>query len=150
MPALFFEMNFFELGYIGLFAVCFLAATILPLSSEGVLLAFLFGGYDPFLSLLIASLGNIMGGSTNYWLGRIGNPGWLKTLGMNEQKILNFENRIQHYGYWSALLSWLPIIGDPILVALGFFRANWWRVFALMSLGKIARYSILILPWFIK
>lgn len=143
-------MDFFEFGYIGLFLVCFLAATILPLTSEGVLLSFLFAGYDPILSLIIASTGNILGGSTNYWIGRIGNPLWLSKLGVSENKIQQFEVRIVKYGYWIALLSWVPIIGDPLLVALGFFRANWWKVFILMSLGKIVRYTILILPWLIK
>lgn len=140
-------MEYFEFGYLGLFAVCFLSATILPLTSEGVLLAFLFSGYDPLVSLGVASTGNILGGSTNYWLGRIGNPKWLARLGIQEAGILKFEDRIKRFGYWTAILSWLPIIGDPLLIALGFFRAPWWRVFSLMSFGKVLRYFILILPW---
>lgn len=143
-------MNFFELGYIGLFAVCFLSATILPLTSEGVFLAFLFAGYDPILSLAVASFGNILGGSTNYWLGRVGNPNWLTKMGMKEERIFLFEKRIQRYGFWSALFSWLPVLGDPLIVALGFFRVNWWNVFILMSLGKVSRYFILMLPWLVN
>lgn len=140
-------MNFFELGYLGLFVVCFLSATILPLTSEGVLLAMLLAGYDPVIALMVASFGNILGGSTNYWLGRVGNPIWLEKLGIPKEKIYSFESRFKQYGYWMALLSWVPLIGDPLVVALGFFRAKWWYVLALMSLGKIIRYLLLVLPW---
>jgi membrane protein YqaA with SNARE-associated domain len=140
-------MDFFELGYTGLFIASFLAATILPLTSEGVLLAMVIAGYDPFNSLIIASIGNVLGGCTNYWLGRIGNPGWLKRIGVSEKKLEQFENHIKGYGYWSSILSWVPIIGDPLLVALGFFRAPWWPVFILMTAGKFGRYLIIIIPW---
>lgn len=140
-------MDFFEFGYLGLFVVCFLSATILPLTSEGVLLGFLFAGYDPVLSLIISSIGNILGGSTNYWLGRLGKPSWLEKIGVSQEKILRFELKIKRYGFGLAFLSWLPFVGDPLLVALGFFRAPWWLVFMLMSIGKFIRYLILILPW---
>jgi membrane protein YqaA with SNARE-associated domain len=140
-------MNWIEQGYTGLFLLSFLSATIVPLSSEGLLLLMLAMGFDPWLCLLFASVGNILGGVSNYWLGRLGNPAWIQKLGVSEKKLLSFENRIRRFGDWLAFLSWVPIIGDPLTVALGFFRANWWRVLLWMSLSKTFRYLILCLPW---
>lgn len=140
-------MDYLEAGYLGLFVVCFLSATILPLTSEGVLIAFLLSGGEPISALLLATSGNVLGGSTNYFLGRIGEPNWLRKLGVNETRILHFENWVKRYGVWTALLSWVPIVGDPLTIALGFFRANWWWVFLLMLLGKFLRYLLLVLPW---
>jgi membrane protein YqaA with SNARE-associated domain len=140
-------MDYLEAGYLGLFVVCFLSATILPLTSEGVLIAFLLSGGEPITALLVATSGNVLGGSTNYFLGRIGEPKWLRKLGVKETRILRFENWVKRYGVWTALLSWVPIVGDPLTIALGFFRANWWWVFLLMLLGKFLRYLLLVLPW---
>ena len=140
-------MDLFEASYLGLFVVCFLSATILPLTSEGVLVAFLLSGGEPHLALLVATSGNVLGGSTNYFLGRIGEPKWLRKLGIKEERILRFEDWVKRYGVWSALLSWVPIIGDPLTIALGFFRANWWWVFILMVIGKLFRYLLIALPW---
>jgi membrane protein YqaA with SNARE-associated domain len=140
-------MDYLEAGYLGLFVVCFLSATILPLTSEGVLIAFLLSGGEPITAVLVATSGNVLGGSTNYFLGRIGEPKWLRKLGVKETRILRFENWVKRYGVWTALLSWMPIVGDPLTIALGFFRANWWWVFLLMLLGKFLRYLLLVLPW---
>jgi membrane protein YqaA with SNARE-associated domain len=140
-------MDYLEVGYLGLFVVCFLSATILPLTSEGVLIAFLLSGGEPLTALLVATSGNVLGGSTNYFLGRIGEPKWLRKLGVKETRILRFENWVKRYGVWTALLSWVPIVGDPLTIALGFFRANWWWVFLLMLIGKFLRYLLLVLPW---
>jgi membrane protein YqaA with SNARE-associated domain len=140
-------MDYLEAGYLGLFVVCFLSATILPLTSEGVLIAFLLSGGEPLTALLVATSGNVLGGSTNYFLGRLGEPKWLRKLGVKETRILRFENWVKRYGVWTALLSWVPIVGDPLTIALGFFRANWWWVFLLMLIGKFLRYLLLVLPW---
>jgi membrane protein YqaA with SNARE-associated domain len=140
-------MDYLEVGYLGLFVACFLSATILPLTSEGVLIAFLLSGGEPITALLVATSGNVLGGSTNYFLGRIGEPKWLRKLGVKETRILRFENWVKRYGVWTALLSWVPIVGDPLTIALGFFRANWWWVFLLMLIGKFLRYLLLVLPW---
>ena len=60
----------------------------------------LLAGYDPVIALMVASFGNILGGSTNYWLGRVGNPIWLEKLGVPKEKIYSFESRFKQYGYW--------------------------------------------------
>lgn len=126
-----------EWGLIGLFVMCFLASTIIPFPSEATLLFYLNSGmYSPVSILLVASLGNCLGGLTNYLLGYYGR----KIL--SKKQLLKSELLIQRYGFWAALVSWLPIIGDPLLVVLGIYRVSFWKTMVLMSLGKVARYLI--------
>jgi membrane protein YqaA with SNARE-associated domain len=126
-----------EWGLIGLFLMCFLASTIVPFPSEATLLFFLnSGNYSPVSILLVASLGNCLGGSTNYILGYYGR----KVLG--KKQVLRSEPLVQRFGIWTALISWVPIIGDPLLILLGIYRTPFWLTMGLMSLGKIVRYLI--------
>lgn len=137
-------MDFFEIGYTGLFFICFLSATVLTFPSE-LFLAYMLGkGYDPFTCLLIATIGNSLGGLTSYGIGRLGNPKWLHKLGMDEVKIEKRETSIQKYGSWMALFSWVPFIGDPLLICLGFFRVQFIKAMLLMVLGKFLRYLLVI------
>lgn len=136
-------MNYIELGYIGLFAVSFLAATILPFSSELIFIGFLVAGFHPVGAITVATLGNFLGGLTNYGLGYLGNPKWLNKLGMNEQKIDSFKERVQKYGIWIGLITWLPFIGDPLAVACGYFRVKFISFSLLMLFGKFSRYLFL-------
>lgn len=136
-------MDYISLGYFGLFAASFLSATILPMSSEGILLLMLSSNYDPLTCLIIATAGNSLGGITNYGIGILGNPNWLKRLGVNEEKLYSFEARIKRHGYFLAFLSWVPFIGDPLTIALGFFRVPFWRVLFFLVLGKFLRYLAL-------
>lgn len=140
-------MDFFSLGYLGLFLAAFLSATIIPFTSEGILLLLLSQNYDPWLCLTLATIGNSLGGLTNYAIGSFGNPLWLKRFGVSEIKLLSFEKRVQKHGYWLAFFSWVPFIGDPLTIALGFFRVPFWRVCFLLVLGKFLRYLVLILPF---
>lgn len=135
-------------GLIGLFLASFLAATVLPFSSEAVLLAMLAGPWSPWELLLIASLGNWLGGMSSYGLGRLGDltriARWLRT---DPEKARSWPARVQRYGAWAALLCWLPVIGDPIAIGLGLGRAHLGRTAVLMLLGKAARYGALLLTW---
>ncbi len=140
-------MSILFTAYIGLFFTCFLSATLLPLSSEAVVIFMLYQNYDVWTCLLIATTGNTLGGMTNYVIGRLGNPNWLKKLGIKEDRLKQFEGQIQKYGYWLAIFSWVPFVGDPLTAALGFFRVKWKPVLLLTSLGKFLRYLVLILPF---
>ena len=140
-------MTTFELGYLGLFITCFLAATILPIASEVFLITMLAAKYDPLSSLLIASTGNTLGSYLNFGIGYIGNPEWLKKLRVKQKTIESWKASIQKYGVWLALLSWLPIVGDIIGIALGFFRANIFWSFIFMAIGKFIRYLVVILVY---
>jgi membrane protein YqaA with SNARE-associated domain len=138
-------MGTFELGYLGLFITCFLAATFIPLASEAFLIAMLSVGYDPLISLLIATTGNTIGGYLNFGIGHIGKPEWLKKLRIKQESIEKWKLSIQKYGSLLALFSWLPVIGDVIGVALGFFRANVLWTFIFMVVGKFFRYLVFVL-----
>lgn len=132
-----------EWGLMGLFLMCFLASTIIPFPSEATILFFLnSGNYSPLSILLVASLGNCLGGSTNYILGYYGR----KIL--SKKQLLRSESLVKRYGFWTALISWVPIIGDPLLILLGIYRTPFGLTMALMCLGKIARYLILFWTYF--
>ena len=136
-------LEFAEWGYAGLFIASFLAATVVPFSSEVVFSALVFGGLDPWICVVVASLGNWLGGMSSYFLGRLGKMEWIeKYLRVKREKIETYRERIQKYGDWFAFFSFLPGIGDIIAVASGFFRCRWWIVAISMLLGKFARYVV--------
>ena len=137
-------MDYFELGYWGLFLVSFLAATILPLSSEGVLLLFLVSSYDPITCLIVATTGNTLGGLTNYGLGLIGKTKQIRRFFKSEKRYDKLTRNVRRYGFWLGGLSWVPIIGDPLTIALGFFRVPFLPFLVLMTLGKFLRYYVII------
>jgi membrane protein YqaA with SNARE-associated domain len=143
MPAFF--MFGFEIGYWGLFISSFLAATIIPVTSEALLILMLSMGYDPLISLTSATIGNTLGGWLNYIIGRMGNPYWLKVFGATLERINKWKNKVNKYGSWMALFSWLPFIGDVLGIALGFFRARILPTFLFIFIGKFLRYLFLIL-----
>ena len=143
MPAFF--MLEFEIGYWGLFFSSFLAATIIPIASEALFILMLSMGYDPIISLTSATIGNTFGGWLNYAIGRMGNPYWLKVFGATLEKINKWKNKVNKYGSWMALFSWLPFVGDLLGIALGFFRARILPTFLFIFLGKFLRYLIVIL-----
>ena len=140
-------MTAFELGYLGLFITCFLAATILPIASEVFLITMLAAKYDPLSCLFIASAGNTLGSYLNFGIGYIGNPEWLKKMRVKQKTIESWKASIQKYGAWLAFLSWLPIVGDIIGIALGFFRANIFWSFLFMAIGKFIRYLVVVLVY---
>lgn len=138
-------IDWLDLGLIGLFLATFLAATVLPFSSEAMLIGVLMAGFDPFSCLITASLGNTFGGMSSYFLGYLGNwekiSQWLK-VGPNQ--VLKWKDLVAQYGAFAALLCWLPLIGDLIAIALGIFRTKPINTFFWMSTGKTIRYAILI------
>jgi len=122
-----------------LFFSGFLSATLLPGGSEAGLIATLsLNQYSTSMIVLVATLGNTLGGLTNYWLGL-----WLPNRTQNEKhghKALLWLNK---YGYWSLIFSWLPIIGDPLCLAAGWLRMRFWPCFWLILIGKALRYTAL-------
>lgn len=128
-----------------LFISAFGAATLLPLQSEAVLLGtFVQGKYAALPLIAIASLGNILGSCVNWWLGlkieRYKNKTWFP---VSEAKMLQAQGIYQKYGYWSLLLSWTPIIGDPITLIAGLLKENFWRFLLLVSVAKTGRYAFI-------
>tara|TARA_Y100000768_G_C23515426_1_gene467916 strand:- start:58 stop:507 length:450 start_codon:yes stop_codon:yes gene_type:complete len=135
--------SFAEWGYIGLFLASFLAATIIPLGSELVLSMLIANNYDLTISLFIASIGNWAGGLSSYGIGRLGNWNFIERyFKISKQKIESLKIQIDDWGSLLAFFCWLPIIGDPIAISLGFFRTNFFMVSFWMFIGKLIRYLI--------
>jgi membrane protein YqaA with SNARE-associated domain len=135
--------EFVEWGYLGLFIASFLGATIIPFSSELVFSLLIIKGYDFNLSLLVATTGNWLGGLSSYFLGRLGKWSTLeKYFRLKKEKIVKFKTNIDKWGSLLAFFCWLPVIGDPIAVGLGFFRTNYILVAIWMFLGKFIRYVL--------
>jgi len=133
--------NFAEYGYIGLFLASFLAATILPLGSEVVFAALIAAGMNAWGCVAVASVGNWLGGMTNYYLGMLGKTEWIeKYLKIKKEKIDKLQKWLAGKGAAMAFFSFLPAVGDIIAVALGYMRANVYVVNVSMFLGKFARY----------
>ena len=132
-----------KLGLLGLFIGCFLAATILPFSSDALYIAILALTGNRLGCLLFGTLGNWLGGVTTYFLGRLAKWEWLeKTFKIKESTLLKQKDKIDKYGVWLALLSWVPIIGDVIAIALGFYKSPAvWSIFLLL-VGKFARFAV--------
>ena len=134
------------ISYFQLFIISFLAATILPLSSELVLSTMLLtDSFDKYLLLVVASFGNILGSSVNWYLGKkiliFKDKKWFPA---NERKIAKGEIYFKKYGIWSLLLAWVPIIGDPLTVVAGILRVKFFTFLLLVSISKISRYIFLI------
>ncbi|MBE0439195.1 MAG: DedA family protein [Gammaproteobacteria bacterium] len=133
-----------ELGLIGLFIAAFLAATILPLSSEIVLTALLVNGFSQALVIFTATLGNVLGSLSNYGFGYWASLGIIKKwLKMSEHEFVQAEQRFNKYGLFSLLFAWVPIIGDPLTVMAGVLRINLLWFLLLVTLGKLIRYVVI-------
>lgn len=122
-----------------LFLSGFLSATLLPGGSEAGLLATLsLSQYSVTSIILAATIGNTLGGLTNYAIGL-----WLPNRTHDKKQGHRAIQWLKRYGYWSLLLSWLPVIGDPLCLAAGWLRMKFWPSFWLILLGKLARYLLL-------
>ncbi|ONH51149.1 membrane protein YqaA, SNARE-associated domain [Pseudomonas cedrina] len=132
-------------AYLGLFFAAFGAATLLPLQSEAVLVGLLVSGhFNLWLLLAIATLGNVLGSVLNWWLGR-----WVehfkarRWFPVSDRQLGRARQHYERWGHWTLLLSWLPIIGDPLTLVAGVMREPLWRFLLLVTLAKSIRYGVL-------
>lgn len=133
-----------EWGYLGMFLSSFLAATILPFSSELIFSGLLFANSNPFLLLIAAISGNVLGGMSSYYLGWLGDWERIgKYLGLKSEKIKRWEKKIQTHGSIAAFFTWLPVVGDPIAVALGLYKTPVLKTLLWMTVGKGLRYMVI-------
>lgn len=126
----------------GLFFAAFIAASLFPAQSEG-LLAYLTlqGEHEVWLLVTVATLGNVLGSCTNYWLGRLASvSSKLVRLMPSEAKMCRARSSYQRFGRWSLLLSWLPVVGDPLTLVAGVMRENIWVFLTLVTIAKLGRY----------
>ncbi|MGE8188739.1 YqaA family protein [Pseudomonas sp. NPDC086278] len=134
-------------AYIGLFVAAFGAATLLPLQSEAVLVGLLLSDRYWLWSLLaVATLGNVLGSLVNWWLGRgierFRDRRWFP---VSPRHLAIARKHYRRYGHWSLLLSWVPIIGDPLTLVAGVMREPLGRFLLIVTVAKGARYGVLAL-----
>ncbi len=140
------EAGLITAGYAGLFLTAFVAATLLPLSSEAVLAAMSnAGGYDAMLLFALATLGNTLGAVVNWALGRFclrwAGRRWFP---FTADQLARAGERFRHYGIWSLLFAWVPIVGDPLTFAAGVLRVRFPTFVILVAIGKAARYAAVL------
>lgn len=132
-----------HLGLLGLFIGAFLAATILPFSSDAVYIAVLALTQNPWGCLAAGTLGNYLGGVTTYYIGRCGRWEWIeKYFKVKHDTLQRQKQLVDRYGVWLALLIWVPVVGDALCVALGFYKAPAVPTMILMLIGKAARFAV--------
>ncbi|MCX7559274.1 DedA family protein [Sulfitobacter sp. F26204] len=139
-------------AYLGLFVSALVAATLLPMQSEAVLVTLLVQGNHAPLSLLaIATFGNVLGSVINWFMGRFllgfRDRPWFPA---SKTQLRRAENWYHHYGRWSLLGAWLPIVGDPLTVVAGLMREPLLFFVLIVTLAKGARYlflAMITLSW---
>ncbi|MFI3331655.1 MAG: YqaA family protein [Rikenellaceae bacterium] len=138
-----------EYGYLGLFIGAFLAATLIPFSSDVQMVALLSLGAEPVMCVIVATLGNWLGGLSSYYLGYLGKWEWIeKYMKIKRERLIAQQKRVNRYGSALALVSWLPLIGDVIAVALGFYKVKFLPTAGFMLLGKGARFVMWAIIFF--
>lgn len=133
------------IAYAGLFLSALVAATVLPMQSEAVLVALLAAGRHPAVALiLVATVGNVLGSVVNWYLGRFllryRDRQWFPVSGRQLARARVWYRR---YGRWSLLGSWLPVVGDPLTVAAGLMREPLGPFLVLVTIAKGGRYLAL-------
>jgi membrane protein YqaA with SNARE-associated domain len=125
-----------------LFTVSFLAATVLPLGSEWLLVLMISQGFSSSEAVIAASIGNYLGSCTTYMIGLYGS-GYIiqKILRIDATQLGRAEKLYEKYGSWSLVLSWFPVVGDPLCLVAGVFKVHWLRFSLLVFLGKFSRYA---------
>ena len=130
--------------YLSLFSISFLAATILPFSSELTLAGLIStSNYDNLLLLVVASFGNVLGSVFNWSLGFYSrNLSTKKWFPFKETQIERSSKWFSKFGKWSLLFAWLPIVGDPLTFVAGLLRVRFLDFIILVAIGKVSRYLI--------
>lgn len=131
--------------YAGLFMVALIAATIFPLQSEALLAGLLIAGKQPVWALIaVASVGNVIGSTINWILGRsierFRNRRWFP---IKARALDRAEGWYRKFGRWTLLLSWTPVIGDPLTMIAGVLREPLWSFLIIVSIAKTARYIVI-------
>lgn len=141
-------MELVNWGFLGLFIGTFLSATILPFPSDIIVIGIYEAGYSITPCLIVATVGNLLGGLTNYYIGYKGHTEKLiKKFKLDENKLALWEVRLSKWGIYLGLISWVPLIGEPMLAALGFFRVRLIPLIVMMFIGKFIRYFILTMGY---
>ena len=138
-----------EYGYLGLFIGSFLAATVVPFSSDVLVVGMLALGGVPLTTIIVATVGNWLGGLTSYWKGWLGKTEWLERwFRVKRETIDKYQGAVKRWGAWLALLTWLPFVGDIFAIVLGFFKARFLPSALWMLVGKGGRFVMWAVLYF--
>ncbi|MFA5598864.1 MAG: YqaA family protein [Pusillimonas sp.] len=142
-----------QTGLAAVFLVSLVSSTLLPMGSEAVLLAYI--GTVPAMAwaaLAVATLGNTLGGVITFWMGRGAEALYERyaTPGKPDRLTKKARQWVERWGAPVLLLSWLPVIGDPLCAVAGWMRLPFWRSVVFIAIGKALRYLAIALPvlWF--
>jgi membrane protein YqaA with SNARE-associated domain len=128
-----------EFGLSTLFIIAFVSATLLPLGSEPALFGLLKLNPELFWpAILVATAGNTLGGGLSWWMGLASHR--LLEKYRHSSIHLRALNWLERIGPKACLLSWLPIIGDPLCAVAGWLKLPFWPCLLYMAIGKLARY----------
>lgn len=131
--------------YLSLFVMAFGAATILPLQSEAMLVGLLLADYPPLPVVAVASAGNVLGSIVNWIIGRqIERFGGRRWFPVSRARLDRARGWYRRYGRWSLLLSWVPVIGDPLTVVAGVMKEPLPIFVLLVTIAKMGRYLALM------
>lgn len=139
-----FNQLMIDWGYWGLFFSALIAGSILPFSSEAILLVLVGMGLDPIGCGLAATAGNALGGMSCYWIGSLGKSGWIRRIGISDEQLARARRFLAGRGALMGFFAFLPVIGEAIAVVLGLMRSNVWLTAASMTVGKGLRYATIL------
>ena len=135
-----------DYGYLGMGILAFLAGTVVPITSEVLLVFFLGIGLNAVGLTLAATIGNTLGGITCFMIGYLTTKEKVqKFFKIPDRRMKRADMLIQKYGYWTAAFSFLPVLGEVFLLSLAIMRVNRFKVISLMALGKLFRYSLVVM-----
>jgi len=136
----------FQSGYLGLFIVSFLAATLIPFGSEIFVVTMTLSGYNPWIIFATATTGNTLGATTNYYVGKYGaNFIFSRYIRVDSEKRQNIERMYQKWGSPILFFAWAPVVGDPLTMVAGGFNLNLYIFTFWVILGKAFRYALVIM-----
>ena len=137
---------FVQWGYFGVFLGSFVAGSVVPFSSEALVVACVGPLHmDPVICLFVALAGNVSGGMTCYYIGHLGKIEWIEKYARVKKEKLDRALAFMHgRGAWMGFFAFIPILGTAISVALGYVRSNVWIVLLTMTIGKMLRYAAII------
>lgn len=136
-------------GLHALFFVSFLAASIVPVGSEWLLVALLAKGGEPVPAVAVATAGNVLGACTTYAIGLWGSAFIIaKVLRMNDVRRQQAARIFSKWGSAALLFSWLPVVGDALCLVGGVFRIRFFLFVTLVAAGKLARYAAI--AWMVE
>lgn len=143
-------IDFFkDYGYWGMGILSFLSGSIVPIASEVLLVFFLNLGLNAVSLTLVATLGNTLGGITCFMIGYLTDKATVQKLfRISDRRMKRADLMIQKYGFWTAALSFVPVIGEALLVALGIMRVDKYKVMSVMAFGKFVRYVLIVASYY--